>query len=165
MTTTASVAGPLDPIGADLHRTLKQLKLGQMTQTLPERLVLARQQKMSHTAFLELILSDEIIRRESRSAMLRARAAGLDPAMRLDTFDELDDLSYDWELLADLATPAVHPSRSRRARPRPGRSREDPPRHRVGTHRDPPPTQRARRPSRQAVHPTPRRPAGQQPRR
>jgi DNA replication protein DnaC len=36
--------------------------------------------------------------------MLRARAAGLDPAMRLDTFDELDDLTYDRELLADLAT-------------------------------------------------------------
>ena len=75
-----------------------------MTQTLPERLVLARQQKMSHAAFLELILADEIIRRESRSAMLRARAAGLDPAMRLDTFNELDDLTYDRDLLADLAT-------------------------------------------------------------
>jgi DNA replication protein DnaC len=104
MTTRASVVGPVDPIGADLHRTLKQLKLGQMAQTLPERLVLARQQKMSHTGFLELVLGDEIIRRESRSAMLRARAAGLDPAMRLDTWGELDDLTYDRELLADLAT-------------------------------------------------------------
>jgi DNA replication protein DnaC len=102
--TTAITAGPLDPIGADLHRTLKQLKLGQMAQTLPERLVLARQRKLTHAAFLELILGDEITRRESRSAMLRARAAGLDPAMRLDTWNELDDLSYDRELLADLAT-------------------------------------------------------------
>ena len=51
-------------------------RLGQMTQTLPERLVLARQQKMSHAAFLELILSDEIIRRESRSAMLRPAPPG-----------------------------------------------------------------------------------------
>jgi DNA replication protein DnaC len=104
MTTTASAAGPLDPIGADLHRTLKALKLGQMAQTLPERLVLARQRKLTHTAFLELVLGDEIGRRESRSAMLRARAAGLDPTMRLDTFNELDDLTYDRELLADLAT-------------------------------------------------------------
>ena len=103
MTSTASAAGPLDPIGADLHRTLKQLKLGQMSQTLPERLVLARQRKLTHAAFLELILGDEITRRESRSAMLRARAAGLDPAMRLDTFNELNDLAYDRELLADLA--------------------------------------------------------------
>ena len=70
MTTTTS---PVDPIGADLHHTLKQLKLGQMAQTLPERLVLARHRKLSHAAFLELILGDEIGRRESRSAMLRAR--------------------------------------------------------------------------------------------
>jgi DNA replication protein DnaC len=104
MTSTASAAGPLDPIGADLHRTLKALKLGQMAQTLPERLVLARQRKLTHAAFLELVLGDEIGRRESRSAMLRARAAGLDPTMRLDTFNEFDDLTYDRELLADLAT-------------------------------------------------------------
>ncbi len=101
MTTTT---GPIDPVGADLTRTLKALKLGQMTQTLPERLALARQRKMSHAAFLELVLADEITRRESRSAMLRARSAGLDPAMRLDAWDELDDLTYDRELLADLAT-------------------------------------------------------------
>jgi DNA replication protein DnaC len=109
-TTTSSTtssntrSGPVDPIGADLVRTLKELKLGQMTQTLPERLVLARQQKMTHAAFLQLVLADEITRRESRSATLRSRAAGLDPSMRLDTWDELDDLTYDRDLLADLAT-------------------------------------------------------------
>jgi DNA replication protein DnaC len=113
MTTTTTTSGsagngartgPVDPIGADLVRTLKELKLGQMSQTLPERLVLARQQKMSHAAFLQLVLADEITRRESRSAMLRARTAGLDPAMRLDTWDEPEDLTYDRDLLADLAT-------------------------------------------------------------
>ncbi len=103
-TTTTSRSGPIDPIGADLVRTLKELKLGQMTQTLPERLVLARQQKMTHAAFLQLVLADEITRRDSRSATLRSRAAGLDPSMRLDTWDELDDLTYDRDLLADLAT-------------------------------------------------------------
>ena len=36
--------------------------------------------------------------------MLRARTAGLDPTMRLDTWDELDDLTYDRALLSDLAT-------------------------------------------------------------
>ena len=103
-TSAGARSGPVDPVGADLVRTLKELKLGQMTQTLPERLVLARQQKMSHAAFLQLVLADEITRRDSRSATLRARTAGLDPSMRLDTFDELDDLTYDRELLADLAT-------------------------------------------------------------
>lgn len=102
--TTASTVAPVDPIGADLIRTLKALKLGPLTQTLPERLVLARQRKLSHAAFLELVLDDEVTRRESRSAMLRARTAGLDPTMRLDGWDELEDLTYDRQLLADLAT-------------------------------------------------------------
>lgn len=49
---------------------------------------LARQQKMACTDFLELILADEVTRRETRSAGLRARAAGLDPGMRLDAWDD-----------------------------------------------------------------------------
>ena len=104
MTTTTATAGPTDPIGTDLNRTLRALKLGGLTTTLPERLVLARQRKMGHAAFLQLVLSDELTRRESRSAMLRARTAGLDPTMRLDTWDEPDDLTYDRALLCDLTS-------------------------------------------------------------
>ena len=104
MTPTTTTAGPLDPVGTDLMRTLKALKLGGLSTTLPERLALARQRRMGHAAFLELVLADEITRRESRSAMLRARTAGLDPAMRLDTWDELDDLTYDRTLLSDLTS-------------------------------------------------------------
>ena len=108
MTTTldqpSARTGPLDPVGTELMRTLKALKLGGLKDTLPERLALARQRKMGHAAFLELLLADEVTRRESRSAMLRARAAGLDPTMRLDTWDELDDLTYDRSLLNDLTS-------------------------------------------------------------
>ena len=96
--------GPLDPIGADLTRALKSLKLGRMRETLPERLALARQRKLSHTAFLELILEDEVIRREATSAQLRARTAGLDASMRIETWDELDDINYDRALLMDLTS-------------------------------------------------------------
>ena len=102
--TAAAASGPLDPIGTDLMTTLRSLKLGGLTDTLPERLALARQRKMGHAAFLELLLGDEITRRESRSAMLRARTAGLDPSMLLDTWDEPDDLSYDRMLLSDLTS-------------------------------------------------------------
>ena len=59
---------------------------------------------MGHAAFLELVLADEIARRDSRSAMLRARTAGLDPTMRLDTWDEPDDLTYDRMLWSDLTS-------------------------------------------------------------
>ena len=41
-TTSAAAAGPLDPIGTDLTRTLRALKLGGLSNTLPERLVLAQ---------------------------------------------------------------------------------------------------------------------------
>jgi len=103
-TSTPASDGPVDPVGADLTKTLRALKLGGMSTTLPERLVLARTRSMGHAAFLQLVLGDEVTRRESRSAMLRARTAGLDPAMRLDTWDEPADLSYDRALLSDLTS-------------------------------------------------------------
>lgn len=112
MTTTATTSvpstpaatGPLDPVGTDLTKILRALKLSGLKATLPERLALARARKLGHAAFLELLLSDEVSRRESRSAMLRSRAAGLDPSMRLDTWNEPEDLSYDRMLWSDLTS-------------------------------------------------------------
>jgi DNA replication protein DnaC len=93
-----------DPVSPDLRKTLRALKLGQMLATLPERLTLARQQKMTHADFLELVLADEVTRREAKSASLRARAAGLDPSMRLDTWDESAAVRYDQQLWNELAS-------------------------------------------------------------
>ena len=47
----------IDPVGTDLSTILKTLKLSGLKQTLPERLALARQHKMGHAAFLELLLA------------------------------------------------------------------------------------------------------------
>lgn len=105
MTTTTTVpSGPIDPVGADLNRILRTLKLSGLKDTLPERLALARQHKLGHGAFLELLLADEVTRRESRSALLRAAKAGLDPAMRIESWDEPADLSYDRALWSDLTS-------------------------------------------------------------
>ena len=60
---------------------------------------LARQHKLSHIGFLETLLADEVSRRESRSAALRANKAGLDPTMRFDTWTAQQDLRYDRTLL------------------------------------------------------------------
>ena len=68
-----------DPISPDLKQVLRQLKLGRMLDTLPERLILAHQQHLSHVAFLELVLADEATRRDTTSAARRARTAGLRP--------------------------------------------------------------------------------------
>jgi DNA replication protein DnaC len=93
-----------DAVSPDLRKTLRALKLGQMLDTLPDRLTLARQQKMAHADFLELVLADEVTRREAKSASLRARAAGLDPTMRLDTWDPTAAIRYDQQLWNELAS-------------------------------------------------------------
>ena len=102
--TTTTTGAPIDPVGADLTKTLRALKLSGLKDTLPERLALARQHQMGHAAFLELLLADEVSRRDSRSAALRAAKAGLDAAMRLDTWDEHADLTYDRVLWSDLTS-------------------------------------------------------------
>jgi DNA replication protein DnaC len=99
---TATQRKPAEPVGADLVRLLKTLKLGALADTLPERAALARQHKLSHIGFLETLLADEVTRRESRSAALRSTKAGLDPTMRFDTWTALEDLRYDRTLLSDL---------------------------------------------------------------
>jgi DNA replication protein DnaC len=93
-----------DPVSPDLKRLLRTLKLGQLTSTLPERLALARQQKMPHADFLELLLADEVTRRENGSAARRARAAGLDPQMRLETWDPSAAVRYDQQLWNELVS-------------------------------------------------------------
>jgi DNA replication protein DnaC len=93
-----------DPISTDLKRVMRQLKLGRMLDTLPERLTLAHQQHLSHAAFLELVLADEATRRDTSSAARRAREAGLDAAMRLETWDESAAVRYDHTLWNDLTS-------------------------------------------------------------
>ena len=59
---------------------------------------------MGHAAFLELLLSDEVSRRDARSATIRSAQAGLLPLMRLDTWNEHENLVYDRQLLSDLTS-------------------------------------------------------------
>ena len=70
-------------LNPELVAALKRLKLGQVIQALPERLVLADKQDMSFEDLLLLVLTDEINRQDSCSYERRAAAAGLDPGMKL----------------------------------------------------------------------------------
>jgi DNA replication protein DnaC len=96
------VSPPAPGVTAELRQLLRRLKLGQMTPTLPERLALARANGLSHAEFLELVLSDEVTRRDATSAERRARAAGLDAAMRLDRWDATAKITYDRAVLDEL---------------------------------------------------------------
>jgi DNA replication protein DnaC len=93
-----------DVIHPDLKAALRRLRLGPMLDTLPERFVLARQQKLPHQDFLLLVLNDEITRRQSLSARQRAHKAKLDPSMQLENWDATAKVKYDQELLNELVS-------------------------------------------------------------
>jgi DNA replication protein DnaC len=93
-----------DIITADLRTVLRRLKLSRLLDTLPERLVLARQQQMPHQDFLVLVLSDEATRRDNQAAGLRADRAHLDPEMQLELWDATAKVTFDRTLLNELVT-------------------------------------------------------------
>ena len=89
----------------ELRALLRRVKLGRCLDTLPERLALAQTGGLGHAEFLELVLADEVTRRETTSADRRARAAGLDPTMTLDRWDDTAKVTYDhavWNELCSL---------------------------------------------------------------
>jgi len=98
------VSAPTPIITPELRAILSRLKLGQMMTTLPERLLSARQSSMSHVDFLEMVLADEVARREVASASLRARAAHLDPTMVAEVWDDSAAVTFDHALWGELMT-------------------------------------------------------------
>jgi DNA replication protein DnaC len=89
----------------ELKALLRRVKLGRCLDTLPERLALASTGGMGHAEFLELVLADEVTRRENTSADRRAKTAGLDPTMTLDRWDDTTKIIYDraiWNELCSL---------------------------------------------------------------
>jgi DNA replication protein DnaC len=95
---------PTDSISPDLRTVLRRLKLSRMTDTLPERLTLARGQKMPHQDFLMLVLSDEASRRDSQAAVLRGQRAHLDPASHLEAWDSTAKVRFDRTLWNELVS-------------------------------------------------------------
>ena len=96
---------PTPVVTPELKALLRRVKLGRCLDTLPERLALAATGGLGHAEFLELVLADEVSRRETSSAALRARTAGLDPAMTLDRWDDTAQSTYDrnvWNELCSL---------------------------------------------------------------
>jgi DNA replication protein DnaC len=93
-----------DLISTDLKTVMRRLRLGKLIDTLPERLALARQQKMPHQDFLFALLADECQRRDSAASTLRAERALLDPEMLLERWDATAKVTYDEALLAELVS-------------------------------------------------------------
>ena len=89
---------------AELRQILRRLKLGPILETLPERLQLASQQKPAYQDFLELVLADEVARRDRIGGELRARTARLDAAMRLESWDQSTSVAFDRQLWNQLCS-------------------------------------------------------------
>ena len=91
-------------VSTELKALLRRLKLGRMLDTLPERLALARTKPLAHHDFLEMLLADEVSRRDRQSTLLRAQAAHLEPGMQLEAWDESTKVTFDRELWAELTS-------------------------------------------------------------
>ena len=61
----------------ELTPLLKRLKLGAVLNTLPERVALARREQLDYASFLQIILTDEINRRDHRRLELRLQRGRL----------------------------------------------------------------------------------------
>jgi DNA replication protein DnaC len=93
-----------DIISPDLKTILRRLRLSRILDTLPERLVLGRQQKMPHQDWLLLILSDEATRRDSLAVTLRVQKAFLDLTMHWEAWDPSAKVTFDHALLNELTS-------------------------------------------------------------
>ena len=83
----------------ELTPLLKRLQLGPMAATLPERVALARRDQLDYASFLEIIVADEISRRENQRIELRLHNAGFEETCRLEDFDWAASITMDRRLL------------------------------------------------------------------
>jgi len=89
-------------INSSLKTVLKRLRLSPVLYTLPERLAYASKTQLAHSDFLELVLQDEIDRREHKSLELRIDRAGFTEERTLENFDWDAPITFDRDRVRDL---------------------------------------------------------------
>jgi DNA replication protein DnaC len=89
-------------IAPDLVRRLKRLRLGGLLPTLPDRATHARQAKLGPLEFLEVLLQDEIDRRDSQGLLRRVEAAGFDEVVTYEQLTWETPVSYDRPRVREL---------------------------------------------------------------
>jgi DNA replication protein DnaC len=107
MNTTRSTSTPPAQrveVSGELKALMRRLKLGRLLDTLPERLALARTQHLPHHEFLQMLLTDEVTRRDLNAIDRRAREANLDPTMVLEAWDDSSAVAFDRQLWAELCS-------------------------------------------------------------
>jgi DNA replication protein DnaC len=89
-------------ISQSLKTVLKRLKLSGVLPTLPDRLAYATKTKLGELDLLELILQDEIDRRDHQNLALRLDRAGFDEEQTLEGFDWDAPITFDRDRVRDL---------------------------------------------------------------
>jgi DNA replication protein DnaC len=89
-------------IPQSLKTVLKRLKLSGLLPTLPDRLAYAKKTKLSELQLLELLLQDEIDRRDHTNLALRLDRAGFDEEQTLEGFDWDAPVTFDRDRVRDL---------------------------------------------------------------
>lgn len=94
---------PARTVSSELRDVMKQLRLGQLLATLPERLTLAEKESLPIEDFLLALFTDEVERRHGAAASRRADAAGLDPDMVFERWDKSAKVTFDRRVLQELS--------------------------------------------------------------
>ena len=89
-------------IQTSLTSALKRLKLSGLLPTLPDRVAYARKKKLPELEFLELVLHDEIERRDHHNLSLRLERAGFEEEHTLESFDWDTPITFDRDRVRDL---------------------------------------------------------------
>lgn len=86
----------------ELKQTLKRLRLSGLLATLPDRAAYAKGTKLSYAEFLELLLNDEIQRRQDTTVARRLKSASVDLDQTFERFDWEASITVDRDKLKDL---------------------------------------------------------------
>lgn len=86
----------------ELKHILRRLRLSGILITLQDRIAYAKAQKLPYAEFLELVLQDELSRREHNSLKRRMQAANVNADQTLERFDWDAGVSVDREVLREL---------------------------------------------------------------
>jgi len=89
----------MDMISKELKNLMIYLRISGIGPTLPERIAYAKTKKLSFEEFLELVLSDEVERREARALNIRIGKAGV---ANLESYNWDTTTQYDRELVKKL---------------------------------------------------------------
>ena len=91
-----------------LKTVLKRLRLSGIVHTLPDRLAYAKRNKLTYTDLIELVLQDEIDRREAKSLATRIKTATIEADQTLENFNWDAPVTFDKQRVKELFSLAFY---------------------------------------------------------